>query len=100
MLKTQDYAISRAEIHAYNKSLMIAEVENFETYYNGQKTKAKFEFNGKTYSNFSVTDPDYFKQMAQYNKCKLILSIPESEWNGAHFKFVAKVFYSEKKFTP
>lgn len=79
---------------------MIAEVENFETYYNGQKTKAKFEFNGKTYSNFSVTDPDYFKQMAQYNKCKLILSIPESEWNGAHFKFVAKVFYSEKKFTP
>ena len=92
LLQTQDYAIQAQDIHAYNKSLMIAEVENFETYYNGRKTKAKFEFKGKTYTNFSVTDPDYFTKIARHNKCKLILSIPESEWNGAHFKFIAKVF--------
>ncbi len=100
LLKTQDYAISNAEIHAYNKSLMIAEVENFETEVKTKsdgkvKTKANFEFNGKTYTNFSVTDPDYFTKNVRYNKCKLILSIPESEWNGAYFKFVAKVFYKE-----
>lgn len=99
LLKTQDYAISRLDIANYDKSLMIAEVRNFETKtitkMDGvQKRKARFMYEGLFYCDMSITDPDYFnlKEEIQYDKCKIVLSLPEDDFNGKYFKFIAKVF--------
>lgn len=98
LLKTNDYAIPHKDISAYDKSLMAVEVSDFETYDNEyDKTKAKFKYNNISYDKFSITDPDYFGAKVEYKKCKIILSIPETEYpkddvNGKHFKFIAKIF--------
>ena len=98
LLKTNDYAIPHEDILDYDKSLMVVEVSDFETYDNEyDKTKAKFKHNDIAYDKFSITDPDYFSKKVKYKKCTIILSIPETQYpkddaNGKHFKFVAKIF--------
>lgn len=99
LLKTQDCAISSLDIVDYDKSLMIAEVRNFETKTitkidGSQKRKARFMYRGLFYCDISITDPDYFnlKEEIQYDKCKIVLSLPEDDFNGRYFKFIAKVF--------
>lgn len=99
LLKMQDYAISSLDIANYDKSLMIAEVRNFETKTitkmdGSQKRKARFMYENFFYCDMSITDPDYFnlKEEIQHDKCKIVLSLPEDDFNGRYFKFIAKVF--------
>ena len=102
LLKTNDYAISHKDISNYDKSLMVVEVSDFETKITENnegklKTKASFLYNKEKYNNISVTDSNYFKTVQKHKKCKIILSIPETQYpkddiNGKHFKFVAKIF--------
>lgn len=102
LLKTNDYAIPHKDISAYDKSLMVVEVNDFETKIienneGKSKTKATFSYKKQQYDNISVTDSDYFKEAQKHKKCKIVLSIPETQYpkddvNGKHFKFVAKIF--------
>lgn len=102
LLKTNDYAIPHKDISAYDKSLMVVEVNDFETKIienneGKSKTKATFSYKKQQYNNISVTDSDYFKEAQKHKKCKIILSIPETQYpkdnvNGKHFKFIAKIF--------
>lgn len=102
LLKTNDYAIPHKDILDYDKSLMVVEVSDFETKIienneGKSKTKATFLYKKQQYDNISVTDSDYFKEAQKHKKCKIILSIPETQYpkdnvNGKHFKFIAKIF--------
>lgn len=102
LLQTNDYAIPHEDILAYDKSLMVVEVSDFETKITQNnegkpKTKASFSYKKQQYDNISVTDSVYFKEVQKHKKCKIILSIPETQYpkndvNGKHFKFIAKIF--------
>ncbi len=93
------------EAKKYRKSLLLVRIENlklhpqrkwgssdeFKSHY-----KASFEYNGITYSNITVTDPDYvaeltdFKGMS-YGKTYVVLRLGE-EFKEKHYILIAKIF--------
>lgn len=75
-------------------SLVLAEVSKLKMYYNelGSR-KVNFEYNSKKYSGISMTDPDYYDlQEHEFEKAYIVVSIPNNDYNGKYYKFVAKVF--------
>lgn len=58
------------------------------------RRKISFEYNGMQYENWSMTDYQYFKcpvgRLA--DEAIIIVSIPEDDYYGHYYKFVAKIF--------
>ncbi|MGL6298398.1 MAG: dual OB domain-containing protein [Methanobacteriaceae archaeon] len=84
------------KIHNLKSSLTIVKVENFRTYVNSNnKTKARFIYNNAQYCEFSVTDPDFTKNIIEHGSAYLVLSLPEHTYNDKYFKLIAKIFINE-----
>lgn len=59
------------------------------------KTKASFIYNGKWYSNMSVTDPDYYlvPNGTRFTNAHLAVSLPDAPiGEDFYYKFVAQIF--------
>lgn len=73
-------------------SLTISQTINF----NGQpKTKASFIYNGKWYSNMSVTDPEFYSvpNGTRFANAHLVISLPETPFpDDCYYKFVAQIY--------
>ena len=73
-------------------SLTISQITNN----NGKpKTKASFIYNGKWYSNMSVTDPDYYlvPDGTRFANAHLVVSLPDAPiGEDFYYKFVAQIF--------
>lgn len=90
------------------KSLILAEVEDFQVYlvdvtYKDEvtgelktitKTKAKFSYNGKYYENISVTDPKYYLTEKAFDNAYIIVS-SGNEYKGYYYKWVAAIYDSK-----
>ncbi|MEI0446565.1 hypothetical protein R4J03_05845 [Brachyspira intermedia] len=77
-------------------SLSIIEVSDMTIYisdYNN-KTKANFHHKNNKYTNFSVTDPNYFniKDEIMIKRAYCIASLSNVPYNGNYYKFIAKIF--------
>lgn len=75
---------------------MFVQVNNAKIY-NGfkNKTKIAFTFNGNTYMDFSVTDPDYYDKEETFPTLNIVFSLPDDNWSKGHneyYKFAAKIF--------
>lgn len=80
-------------------SLIIIKVSELLIYTNSyNKTKANFLFNSRKYTNFSVTDQEYFdKNDYLLKNAYLIISIPDNPYpEDKYYKFIAKIFPSNK----
>lgn len=79
-------------------SLVMVEVHNLRINHPGEhSTKARFTYNGVSYSNMSVTDPDFYVDTDfHFDRALLIVSLPDASFkvNGEdrYYKFVAKIF--------
>lgn len=109
LLKPSRNYLTIDEAEQFDKSLMLADIDNLCLYiveYTDKwgrlcrKTKANFSYKGMEFYNYSVTDQDYFyiKKDLYFGKCKIILSIPE-KWfmlenfeSPRYYKFIAKIF--------
>lgn len=81
-------------IQRVGSSVVLVEVYNLNIYHTlDRKTKAKFTYNGKAYNNISVTDPEYYdSEPYKIEKAFLVVSLPDSPYNGNYYKFIAKIF--------
>lgn len=62
--------------------------------YNGRtKVKLNFTYNGCMYSGWSMTDPYYYGRRSGKicDNGLIVVSIPEDDYNGNYYKFVAKI---------
>lgn len=87
-------SLSEAEISNLTRSLMLVEVTNLHVYRNELgKCKCDFEYSGCTYSEMSMTDPDYYEyDSCEFEKAHIVVSLPHTDFNGRYYKFVAKIF--------
>lgn len=83
-------------------SLKLFEVENLElleTTNNQNKTRRKvnFRYNGHYYNGISMTDYEFYNYPLGHvaDKAYIVVSIPEDDYNGNYYKFVAKIFIKE-----
>ena len=84
-----DYSLTLVRV----SSLAISHVTNID---NKPKTKASFVYNGRTYINMSVTDPNFYEVAdgTRYDKAYLVVSLPDSSFQGTrYYKFVAKIYH-------
>ena len=75
-------------------SLLLVEAENINVYNNefGSR-KADFEYNTHCYRGVSVTDPEYYDMKDHtIKKAYIVVSIPNKDYNGKYYKFIAKIF--------
>lgn len=81
-------------IQHVGSSVVLVEVYNLNIYHTlDRKTKAKFTYNGNVYNNISVTDPEYYdSEPYKIKKAFLVVSLPDSPYNGNYYKFIAKIF--------
>ena len=86
--------ISHEKIEEQKKSLLIAEVKDLRIFKNEQrKQKCVFKYGGYTYNTVSMTDPEYYRYEDCYiEKAYIVVSLPHNDYNGKHYKFVAKIF--------
>lgn len=73
-------------------SLTICQTTNI---YGKPKTKASFVYNGKLYTNMSVTDPDFYSvpDGTRYANAYLVISLPDAPFpENCYFKFVAQIY--------
>lgn len=88
------------EIDSIGYSLTLVHVSSLEISqtinFNGQpKTKASFIYNGKWYSNMSVTDPDFYSvpNGTRFANAHLVISLPDTPFpEDCYYKFVAQIF--------
>lgn len=75
-------------------SLILIWVTDLKLYRDGGKTKADFRYNGARFTNFSVTDENFFDiYKSDYPQAYLVISIPETPIQGnVYYKFIAKIF--------
>lgn len=101
ILGNESYYISPSDIHAVKHSLVLIKVNNLsfnwsQNSYGKDKLKVNFFYNGKYYSNISVTDPDYYQSQDNLTiqSAVLVISLPDDEWSreNGYYKFVAKIF--------
>ena len=90
-----------SDLENANHSLELAEVEDLRIYNNAfDKRKADFQYNSISYSEISVTDLDYLGFEEEYfKKAYVVVSIPNKDYDGLYYKFVAKIFPVEHFFT-
>ena len=73
-------------------SLTINQTTNI---YGKPKTKASFVYNGKLYTNMSVTDPDFYSvpDGTRYANAYLVISLPDTPIpENCYYKFVAQIY--------
>lgn len=95
-----DPFINDEEIDSIGYSLTLVHVSSFTISqtinFNGQpKTKASFIYNGKWYSNMSVTDPDYYSvpNGTRFANAYLVISLPDTPFpENCYYKFVAQIY--------
>ncbi len=77
-----------------DRSLELVEAENLVFVREpGKKPKVTFTYNGLEYRKMSMTDRDYYPAPdgVRIARAILLLSLPEDDYNGKYFKFVAKI---------
>lgn len=77
------------------RSLELVEVEDLVFVQEpGKKSKVTFTYNGREYKKMSMTDRDYYSALngTRIGRAILLMSLPEDDYNGKYFKFVAKIF--------
>jgi hypothetical protein len=67
---------------------------------NKTKTKASFKYKDRHYSNFAVTDQDYYKIVSPktHKQAMICFSLPDDKWAKEHdeyYKFAAKIIPME-----
>ena len=78
-----------------NRSLELIEAEELVFAKEpGKKSKVTFTYNGREYTKMSMTDRDYYSAQNgdRIGRAVLLMSLPEDDYNGKYFKFVAKIF--------
>ena len=91
------------EVQPFGSSIQIAIVQNvriklIQSSFDGTiKSKMDFTYNDKSYTNFSITDIDYFSykipQGCQIDAAVVIFSLPEKPvGENFYYKFVAKIY--------
>lgn len=88
--------LTQSQINYRKNSLIIVDAHNVrlhETTNSSGSTKTKISFmsNGTEHSDYSMTDPDYYGNTQSHQNAFLIISIPNKEFNGKYYKFVAKI---------
>lgn len=85
-------------------SLDIVMTNNINIYikesYGKRKSKADFCYNGIRYSEFSITDSDYFdynKKQFSNGKFYLVVSLANKLIQDKYYKFIAKIFRFDDK---
>ena len=96
IFSNQSCALFLDDVRKLGRSLQIAEVTNLtfhnETNLNGlSKTKLDFEYKGKKYSNFSITDPNFYNRKNSLARAIIVFSLP-GKADICYCKFVAKIF--------
>ena len=92
--------IAEGNVEALGHSLEWVQVENLHLYTmigsSGKpKYKADFEYLGRKYEQFAMTDPQYYNKGERFiPKAALALSISDDEWSRAngHYIYVARIF--------
>ena len=92
--------IAEGNLEALGRSLEWVQVENLRLYTligsSGKpKYKADFEYRGRKYEQFAMTDPQYYnKRELSIARAALVLSVSEDEWSRAngHYIYVARIF--------
>lgn len=97
IFENYNYKLTAEEAQQISYSLVWAKVENLSLYTpksDRPRTKASFLFSDNTYSNMSVTDPEFYNKDTKYNIAYLVLSIPQNGFGdyNEYFKFVSKIF--------
>lgn len=93
-----DPYVTEEKMSQIGYSLITVEVSNLRISHPGEhSTKARFTYNGVSYTNMSVTDPNFYDNIDfQYDKALLIVSLPDAPYwvNGEdrYYKFIAKIF--------
>ncbi len=96
--KNTNCYLTEEEIININSSLVLLNVNNARlnrqtNMYGKIKSKLSFEFNGRCYNNFSVTDPEFYNiEKAEYKKLLVAVSLPRDSLGAGYYKFVAKIF--------
>lgn len=90
-------------IDRMSHSLFLAEVTNLEIHqyeYDGRtKTRASFVYNNRNYVDMRVTDPDYYSLPdCVFDRAYIVFSIPNQDFDGKYYKFMAKIFPRKKYF--
>ena len=93
------YSLTEAQLRRVQRSLTIVKVKNLVINQiprpdGSTKTKCSFIFNSLSYSNMSVTDPDYFRLRdgTIIENAIIIVSLPNQSYMDKWFKFVSKIF--------
>lgn len=92
--------VDAAEIDDIGHSLTLVEVSSLTisqttNIYGKPKTKASFVYNGKLYTNMSVTDPDFYSvpDGTRYANAHLVISLPDTPLpEDSYYKFVAQIY--------
>ena len=77
------------------RSLELVEVEDLVFVREPEKKpKVTFTYNGIEYRKMSMTDREYYpaENGTRIGRAVLLMSLPENDYDGAYFKFVAKIF--------
>lgn len=91
--------IRESEVGIFNYSLVMYKVNNLvlsehENNYGQKRRKVSFKCNNVQYENWSMTDYEYYNaplgELA--DEAIIVVSIPEDDYNGNYYKFVAKIF--------
>lgn len=101
LLGNYTYYLEPSEIDTVKHSLVLVKVDSISfnwkiTSYGKEKLKINFYYNGKYYSNISVTDPDYYQVQnnSTMQSAIIVISLPDDDWSreNGYYKFVAKIF--------
>lgn len=77
-----------------DRSLELIEVEDLKLVREPEKkAKATFTYNGVEYRKMSMTDREYYRvpDGTRTGRAVLLLSLPDDDYDGKYFKFVAKI---------
>lgn len=97
LLYSQYCYIKEEFLNRAHGSLMLAKVKDLTLFTmqnntGAAKTKANFTYNGRSYTDYAITDPDYFGNDTHIDNAIIIISIPEKPYNEKYYKFIAKIF--------
>ena len=94
-----DSCVRREKAEALGYSLRMYRVSDLqlsehENNRGEMRRKVSFRYNGKLYPNWSMTDYAYYRtQLGRIaDDAIIVVSIPEDDYNGYYYKFVARIF--------
>lgn len=99
ILGNRSHYIPEREIAMAERSLTIIAATNLviSVQQGTNKRKLSFQYNAFHYKNYSVTDPDYYDATdgKRIQHATLVISLPDADFYGKYFKFVAKIFRTD-----